>query len=266
MPLSFKCPHCGAEITVKYLKLGDICICDNCGRESIIPDPTQGATQADKVQAGLVDRGKPLSKNAYIGWFVGVNVFGFAVLFVIGFATTGNETVLVANGLFSLLVRVVSVVICLNAWYRAWKAIQDGHARTTPGKAIGFLFIPLFSFYWVFQWSYGYAKDYNAFRKRHEIDGPILSEGLFLSLSILVAGYPVIRLLPLVWILYGFAIIVLSALVLAKICDAANAALTQPMATRDMRCPHCGGELELDDEDIAHRGFTCPLCNRWVSL
>jgi len=34
--------------------------------------------------------------------------------------------------------------------YKAWEAIQNGHARTSPGKAVGFLFIPCFSLYWMF--------------------------------------------------------------------------------------------------------------------
>ena len=36
---------------------------------------------------------------------------------------------------------VVNVVL----WYKAWAALQDGHARTTPGKAVGLLFIPFFT-------------------------------------------------------------------------------------------------------------------------
>src|ERR1700681_1097261 len=29
--------------------------------------------------------------------------------------------------------------------YTMWAAIQDGHVRTTPGRAVGFLFIPIYS-------------------------------------------------------------------------------------------------------------------------
>ncbi|HUV53539.1 MAG TPA: hypothetical protein VMW64_10785, partial [Dehalococcoidia bacterium] len=44
----------------------------------------------------------------------------------------------------------VFVVVCVFI-HKAWASIQDGHARTGPCKALGFLFIPFFNFYWIFQ-------------------------------------------------------------------------------------------------------------------
>ena len=34
--------------------------------------------------------------------------------------------------------------------YKFWKIIQDGFAKTSPGKAVGYFFIPLFNLYWIF--------------------------------------------------------------------------------------------------------------------
>lgn len=49
--------------------------------------------------------------------------------------------------------------------YRAWNYIQDipGLARTTPGAAVGMLFIPFFNFYWIFNVFPGWATDYNRY-------------------------------------------------------------------------------------------------------
>jgi hypothetical protein len=38
-------------------------------------------------------------------------------------------------------------VVQMMLIYNAWSAINDGQARTTPGKAVGFLLIPLFNIY-----------------------------------------------------------------------------------------------------------------------
>lgn len=51
--------------------------------------------------------------------------------------------------------------------YMMWSAIQDGHARTTPDKAVGFLFIPFYNIYWVFIAVNGLAYDLNKYIRRH---------------------------------------------------------------------------------------------------
>jgi hypothetical protein len=63
----------------------------------------------------------------------------------------------------------------------------------TPGKAVGFLFIPLFNLYWMWQVFYGWAKDYNLYVGRHRISAPVVSENIFLGyvLSTYVSCVPV---------------------------------------------------------------------------
>ena len=51
--------------------------------------------------------------------------------------------------------------------YKFWQIVQDGFASTTPGAAIGFIFIPYFNFYWIFRALYGLAKDLNRYIERH---------------------------------------------------------------------------------------------------
>jgi hypothetical protein len=90
--------------------------------------------------------------------------------------------------------------------YKMWAAIQDGQARTTPGKAIGLLFVPIFSYYWIFQVLPGYATDFNKFVDRHRINAPKLSQGLILA-AMFIPGINLI----LWWMVFG------------RVCDGVNA-------------------------------------------
>lgn len=60
-----------------------------------------------------------------------------------------------------------AAVLFLVLLYNFWKILQDGYAAVTPGKAVGFLFIPLFNFYWAFKAFWGLAKEQNNFIDRH---------------------------------------------------------------------------------------------------
>jgi hypothetical protein len=80
---------------------------------------------------------------------------------------------------------VWALVLHMMYLYRAWSVIQDGSARTTPGKAVGFLFIPLFQAYWVFPCYYGLAEDYETFNRKHGFeDAPALPKPYFLVYAI----------------------------------------------------------------------------------
>lgn len=89
-----------------------------------------------------------------------------------------------------LLLYVAAVTAVM--WFRAWRAIQDGHARASAAKAVGFLFIPFFNLYWVFEAFWGFAKDCNALFRRHRVSANRLPEWLFLLSCILtLASLPI---------------------------------------------------------------------------
>ncbi len=77
-------------------------------------------------------------------------------------------------GVFTVLTGFTFLIIIypifqLILLFKMWSNIQDENARTTPGKAVGFLFIPFFSIYWVFNvWS-GFATDYNRYIERNNL-------------------------------------------------------------------------------------------------
>jgi len=98
--------------------------------------------------------------------------------------------------------------------YQLWKLIPRDIARTTPGKAVGFSFIPLYHFYWIFVAYKGLGEDMNKTLLRHGIQYRV-NEGLGLTASILwvvslafsyLAGLPYVALIGTVVGLAGFVV------------------------------------------------------------
>ena len=67
--------------------------------------------------------------------------------------------------------------------YRAWHILQPGGARTTPGMAVGLLFVPIFSLYWVFNVLVGWSTDWNRIRSTYPDlqAAPAASGGMFIA-------------------------------------------------------------------------------------
>lgn len=89
-----------------------------------------------------------------------------------------------AAGLATLVVWCVLLV-------RLWGAIQGRKARTTPGRAVGFLFIPLFNVYWIFVALWGWTVDFNRSLPRRSADAPRMPQRLALAVCVLMALTPV---------------------------------------------------------------------------
>jgi hypothetical protein len=151
-------------------------------------------TQNDNP-AGARPRVKPLSVGLYLWSVVASGFMGMALSvvatitmashpFVRSYAapTYGIEWLtkvmppLALGGLCLMYAGIVSLVL----WYKAWAALQDGRARTTPGKAIGLLFVPFYNLYWVFVCFWGLAREHNRFIRRHSLDVGRMPEALFL--------------------------------------------------------------------------------------
>jgi hypothetical protein len=100
----------------------------------------------------------------------------------------------------AFIILIGTALVCIAAFYscvllfQMWKILQDGKVRTTPEKAIGFLFIPFFNFYWIFVVYYGLAIDFNRYVAERKLNIRFLSIPLFLATSIL----PIVSLIPYV--------------------------------------------------------------------
>lgn len=81
---------------------------------------------------------------------------------------------------------IAAFVFQMILTYRAWELVQDGRQRTTPGRAVGFLFIPFFNLYWLFVAKHGLAKELNRFIDAHGIEARRPSPGAGLACATLM--------------------------------------------------------------------------------
>jgi len=104
--------------------------------------------------------------------------------------------------------------------YRMWLIIQEPGVRTTPGKAVGFLFIPFFNLYWMFVAFWLWAKDYKQYTISQQ-GSPQVKEGLFLTLPIICCA-SVLGFIPFVGSVIGLAWLVVGLMVFSQICRVIN--------------------------------------------
>jgi hypothetical protein len=145
---------------------------------------------------------KRLSKWFYLGSMIGGQVAGIVLLTaaVLILVVSGILTDYVVNlsyagtwvpvsSILLLLLGCALILFGATIWYlllyKAWAAIQDGNASTTPEKAVGFIFIPFYNFYWIFKAWHGFARDYNRYIERRALNTPKLEERLFQAFCIL---------------------------------------------------------------------------------
>ncbi len=112
-----------------------------------------------------------------------IAIYGIAIL-----VSNPATTEAIAALPVPMLISGITMMVFL---YKMWSAIDDGVTRPSPGAAIGCLFIPLFSIYWVFVVWPGYASQYNAYAQRHGLRVPQLSMGLILC-TILLGWVPIV--------------------------------------------------------------------------
>jgi hypothetical protein len=108
-------------------------------------------------------------KSLYFTWLVFIILNTFVTL---GLSLSASNFAGVTNAAIGLtcaqaILGLVESILMFILVYHFWKTIQDGYARTSPGKAVGFLFIPVFFYYWIFVAFFGLSQDLNAFIKRH---------------------------------------------------------------------------------------------------
>lgn len=127
---------------------------------------------------------------------------------------TWQGPVLITVAVLAILASAVMNMVFL---YRAWAAIRSPFT-TSPGSAVGLLFVPLFNFYWIFQAFPGMASAYNAYVDHHEFRVPHLSRGWFLSF---VLSSFVVEI-PLAGLFFTWLPVVAGAVMISRLGDAVN--------------------------------------------
>lgn len=172
----------------------------------------------------MPNRLPPISKGLYLGTIVGSYVVALLLLIPGIIMVTAHHGRDAMFGLpfvcgAELLIILLTVMLAILV-YKLWARIQgEPTTRTTPGKACGFMFIPFFNLYWVFQMYWGWAKDYNQFIQARGINAPRAPEGLALTLCIFV----LLSIIPFLGLLFGIVSLILLAIFLNSAIDGANA-------------------------------------------
>jgi hypothetical protein len=111
--------------------------------------------------------------------------------------------------LFGLLTICCGGVLWLLIFYRSWAVIEDGSQPIPAGKAVGFMFIPFYNYYWQFVAIAGLAKRLNRYCAEKAIPADPVNEQLALAGCILFCTLWV----PFLNILTGIAYAIISFLV-----------------------------------------------------
>jgi hypothetical protein len=118
---------------------------------------------------------------------------------VAGAASVGAGIVIML--ILGIIASIFSAILFYIYIYRAWFCLQPGGAQTSPGKAVGFLFIPLFNIYWIFVAINGLPKNWNRVVSSHPnlVGAPKLSETVFLlfCIGVFIAPLALVMVFPM---------------------------------------------------------------------
>ncbi|HBG77639.1 MAG TPA: hypothetical protein DDW84_02155 [Phycisphaerales bacterium] len=121
-----------------------------------------------------------------------------AVFLWVGFPISIFSSFFPILGLISGPLLITSSVFWFILLYRNWAVLQGNGARTTPGKAVGFGFIPFYCFYWWYVACVGLAVDNNRYMDAAGIGRARMSYGLAMTDYILSLLCCTIGLIPVV--------------------------------------------------------------------
>ncbi len=207
------CPECGELIAAAG---GQVPL---LRRDLRSPPPRRGSSRAE-LRPRLSDRARPADPCPVQDLLV---IPVLAVVLFIGAIAVGaaqqTPELAIVGVLTALLAALVGAIAYWVLLYRLWAIVQDGRAQTTPGCAVGFLFIPCFNFYWQFVAYWGLCKELNRIRRDYRFTAPEANEALALAACILHcgAGIPYLNTLFLIpWF-------IVSIIALKRMCDTAAA-------------------------------------------
>jgi predicted Zn finger-like uncharacterized protein len=217
--INIACPKCRSRFKISEEHIGKKGRCQKCGERFLITvPPTSKKPTSSNVHAQVTQLIKPevpadervtqptpyeskipkrieatvvmkkVKKWFYVGGWLGGHIafwvfLGLAIILISDFPRIG-----LSLAQLSTIALAFAIVVGMTLLYKMWAVIAAFGGRTTPSKAVWFLFIPYFNLYWIFQAIWGWTKDYNKICKNHDINLPRMPEGLALVISILRAG------------------------------------------------------------------------------
>ena len=181
------CSRCGVTINTvgaPYVYEGKA-VCPTCHNR------LTRAKQPSKTldSAGEMPESEGLSDTVYVYSVACALAVGIFALFLgqLSMRERDREFVVFGGALIFIgaVLGIYSTVMRFVLYYKMWAAIQDGHARTSPAKAVGFLLVPVWNIFWAIYMFVGFAADFKGFAGRHSLRTDRLSKGLLIQYALL---------------------------------------------------------------------------------
>ena len=181
------CSRCGAAINTvgaSHVYEGKA-VCPTC--HSRLTRAKQPSKALDS--AGEMPESEGLSDTVYVYSVACALAVGIFALFLGQLAMRERDREFLVFGgaliLIGAALGIYSTVMRFVLYYKMWAAIQDGHARTSPAKAVGLLLVPVLNIFWAIYMFVGFAADFNSFAGRRSFQTERLSKGLFIQYALL---------------------------------------------------------------------------------
>lgn len=269
------CPNCRS-----FNDLSESNICQYCDFNMV-----EGKFDEKSVPLDLANQNHHSGK-VFKGFYLSVPIFSILLVVVLVVVSGVKEPPTDVESFIEfykllLVPMLINGIAMLSLLYKAWASIQDGRARTTPGRAVGFMLVPVFNLYWSFRVIYGFAEDYNRFLDRYQIKGKRLSLISFITYTILsitswvplevvdthtiqIGLYETLSIssrtpLPLIRGLLNLFLVVLHFYIIARTCDAINvmASHTEGINVEDGESTY---DISPPPIRSANAASYCPIC------
>ena len=155
------------------------------------------------------------------------SIIGLIITIVCNLTLAGQPNdpdVVLLTGIGTILACIPWGIATMMLHYRCWRAIPSDVARTSPGAAVGLLFIPFFNFYWVFVSYVGLAED-----SAKALGVKTRARGLAITLGILAIVWGILGWGSLMSILIGIAYFIIWLLFTLMVVAGANELLDRQL-------------------------------------
>lgn len=184
------CPSCFQQYEVEESAVGTYADCPSCGKRFRV----QAASPAGRAPAGGgYDRPERLSMT--LALVFQCILIGGTILQALAYLDGDMDASFALAWLF-IVPAILCIVFTCMLHHKCWAAIPEGFARMTPGKAVGYLFIPFYCLYWVFPSFGGLGADCVALARTRGFRGHDNLGGLGMGLAVVTCVEMVLGWIP----------------------------------------------------------------------
>lgn len=193
--------------------------------------PAAGAAPVQPVAAGVAAVPTRMITPLYVGLYLASLLISLPLTLgpIIGSEFGPIEEEHLPFVLVGSFVSLGAFAVILVMTYRMWSIFPRGTTNVTPGKAVGFLCIPLFNLYWLFVAHWGWTRQYNRYTQPWRDRVPSAWEGLALAVIIIgVVSTPIgfiagLAGVPIIGVIVASPNYILMPLFVYHVCSRVNA-------------------------------------------